>query len=133
MKMKGAMLGCHLLDKCPRWVPASSNSFSFGKFTEWCSMSVYRLLNWNLLLAFLRPYFLRSTILGSLARNPCFFNSGRCVGATLHSARAIPSLIASACPLKPPPVTLTRMSYCLVAATWSSGCLTSRWILLVEK
>ena len=56
----------------------------------------YLFENCGALLAFLRPYFFLSFILGSLVKKPAFFNSGLKLSSAFNKALAIPCLIAPA-------------------------------------
>ncbi len=63
----------------------------------------YLFENCGALLAFLRPYFFLSFILGSLVRNPAFFKAALNSSSAFNSALEIPCLIAPAWPVNPPP------------------------------
>ena len=60
--------------------------------------------------AALRPYFLRSFILGSRVSRPAAFKMGRYSSLTSRRARATPWRMAPAWPVTPPPVTVATMS-----------------------
>ena len=50
---------------------------------------------------------------------PAFFNTGRRSGSRSASALEMPWRTAPACPERPPPLTVARMSYCSVrSVTW---------------
>ena len=56
----------------------------------------YLLENCGARLAFFKPYFFLSFILGSLVKNPAFLRIDLCSGSTSRRALAIPCLIAPA-------------------------------------
>ena len=66
----------------------------------------------GLLRAFLRPGFLRSLTLGSLLSKPCGLRVSLYSSLKSTSALANHSLIASACPIIPPPVSTISASNC---------------------
>merc|ERR1711871_1754738 len=84
-----------------------------------------RLENWGALRAFLRPYLRRSLALGSRLRWPSVFRGLRLSAESSHSALAAPCLMASACPVRPPPLTLTSTSYSVVRPSVCNGELTA--------
>ena len=78
-----------------------------------------------LFLAFLLPYFLRSTILGSLVRKPSFFKTGLFSSSFLTKALDTANLIALCLTLQPTTVyILTLKSNLPDASTDFSGCST---------
>ena len=90
--------------------------------------TILRLENWKRARAPFCPYFFLSTILESRVKNPPFFNEALKDSSALMSARAIPCEIAPACPVFPPPFTLTWTAYSPPFSTCSMGrCATSEW------
>src|SRR3989304_4206957 len=79
-------------------------------FFEIYKQRFYLLENWKRFLAPGCPYFFLSFSLGSLVTSPAFFNEPLNSALNTISALVIPCLIAPACPLIPPPLTLTLMS-----------------------
>src|SRR5207237_2742956 len=75
-------------------------------------LSAYRFENCGALRALCRPAFLRSTWRASRVRKPSRLRGTRSSGFASTSARAIPCRTAPACPVRPPPWTRTRRSYC---------------------
>src|SRR5881397_85444 len=82
----------------------------------------YLLLNWNRLRAPARPGFLRSTTRGSRVSSPCSRSFLRCRSSARHSARAIASRIAPACPVTPPPRHSARTSKAPSVSVAVNGC-----------
>src|SRR3989338_273404 len=81
-----------------------------GKFT--CILRFdYLFVYWNLLRALFCPYFLRSFARGSLVRKPLALRIFLKFSSIKTNDRAIPSLMAPAWPLIPPPTTFTLTSY----------------------
>src|ERR1051325_9270242 len=93
-----------------------------GPNTESSSVSDYRLLNWNRLRAPARPGFLRSTTRGSRVSRPCSRSFLRCCSSARHSARAIASRRAPACPVTPPPRHSARTSKAPSVSVAVNGC-----------
>lgn len=77
------------------------------------SYKYYRFENCGAFLAFLKPYFFLSIRLESLVKYPSNFSAVLFSGLTLQSALTNPNRIASVCPVKPPPVAFTYISYLL--------------------
>src|SRR2546427_6676780 len=82
----------------------------------------YRLLNWNLFRAPARPGFFRSTARGSRVSSPCSRSFFRCRSSASTSARAIPSRIAPAWPVSPPPTTRAFTSNAPSVSVAVNGC-----------
>src|SRR6185437_10051296 len=78
-----------------------------------------RLENWVARRALCRPTFLRSTARASRVMNPARRSDAFRVSSYSTSARAMPRRIAPACPVMPPPATLTLMSN--LSAIWVSS------------
>ena len=53
--------------------------------------------------------------------NPAGFNANLCSAFTSQRALEIPNLIASACPVIPPPKTFTVTSYCSTVSVSAKG------------
>src|SRR3989442_495970 len=130
----------------PKWTPASSKSSNVGcpmHSLSWVRSAaalisdatprgdpapdqatcvIYRLLNWNRLRAPARPGFFRSTTRGSRVSSPCSRSFLRCRSSARHSARAIASRIAPACPVTPPPRHSARTSKAPSVSVAVNGC-----------
>ena len=83
-------------------------------------------MNWNLLLALFLPYFLRSLLRESRVRNPAFFRAARNDASIFMSDLAIPSFIAPAWPLNPPPLQFAKTSILDTMFAVSMGCMMNR-------
>ena len=89
---------------------------------------VQRLENWKLRRAALRPYFFRSFMRLSRVSRPLSRRAASVSALMRRSARATPSMIASAWPLNPPPETsATTSNLPSVFVTFSGARTEARW------
>ena len=93
----------------PQWPPVlhiKKSRRPIGSSGYSSQINNYLLENCGARRAALRPYFLRSFILGSRVKNPAFLREARRFSESYcNRARAIPWRIAPACPVTPPPAT----------------------------
>lgn len=96
-------------------------------------MFLYLFENWKRLRAPGRPAFLRSIFLGSRRRCPAFFRVVRSSLSIFSRALDKPWRIAPACPVPPPPFTLTVISSCPFFSTVTNGPMTALRCCSVEQ